>query len=124
MMKKIIGKSVTPISDTEYSNLLRENAVRNGLQLPVTAKEVECFEEQFADEILAADKRRPSLEAMLSVAKDIKQSGTPIANQAIEDEPDSAYAMAARNGKGVDTDTLALMEKALQKAKEKDRDGD
>ena len=123
-MKKIIGKSVTPISDTEYNKLLREIAIRNGLQLPVTSKEVECFEEQFADEILAANKRRPSLKVMLSLAKEIKQSGKPITNPAIEDEPDSTYAMAARNGKGVDTDTLTLMEKALQRAKEKAKDGD
>lgn len=122
-MKKI-NKIVPPISDSEYSKLLREIAVKNGLQIPVTVREIAFFEEQFADEILSANQSRPSLNSMLSLARKIEQSGKPIVHQAIEDEPDAAYAMAARNGKGVNADTLELMEKALQKAREKNKDGD
>lgn len=122
-MKKI-KNIVPPISNTEYSKLLREIAVKNGLQIPVTASEIEFFEDQFADEIQSANQRRPSLESMLALANNIKASGKPITNPALENEPDPTYAMAARNGKGVNADTLELMEKALQEAREKNRDGD
>lgn len=122
-MKKLIGKSVTPISEAEYSNMLREIAVRSGLQLPESPEEIKYFEEQFADEIKAASRCRPSLESMLFLAKELKNSGAPIANPEIE-EPETAYAMAARNGKGITSDTEELMERALQKAREKRQDGD
>ncbi|MBR9871481.1 MAG: hypothetical protein GYB26_10105 [Gammaproteobacteria bacterium] len=119
MMKKITGKGITPISDTEYNNLLHMIAVEHGLQLPQTPEEVQCFEEQFADEIQAASRRRPNLESVLALAKELQASDAPLTRPAGKEEPEPAYAMAARDGKGITPETEALMEKAHQQAKEK-----
>jgi len=118
-MKKIHKSNVVQVSDVEYNELLHEVAVINGLQVPQTPEEVSAFEKQFEKEIARANRYRPSLKEIMNLAKEIKSSGTAIVKTNTQLVIDGCYKMAARNGNEITKETEELMDKAIQKVKEK-----
>ena len=122
-MKKTDKRNITSITDADFNSLLHKIAVREGIQLPETPDEISHFEEFFADEIRTANLYRPSLDSILQTAKRIKRSNAPVFSPVEEIAVNSTYAMAARNGRDITFETESLMDQALQKAKEKRKDG-
>ena len=118
-MKKTRKSNVVAVSEAEYNKLLQRIAVENGLRTPQTPEEVDVFEEVFAQEIAKAHNNRPGLSDILSIARDIKNSGAPVVEAIEKTVVDARYRMAARNGNEINEETEDLMDKAIQKAKEK-----
>lgn len=118
-MKDKNGSNITPVTDSEISKLLREEAVARGLKLPETVEEFKIFEDTFCNELKASGRKRPSLKKMLELAKKIENSGEMILKEAPAQEANERYQMAARNGKTVPADIEALLDEAIEKAKRK-----
>lgn len=121
-MKNIRKSNVVTVSDSEYNKLLHEIAVSYGLQVPETSDEIVEFEKAFANEIAEANKSRPSLEDVLALARQVKNSGASIVQPIEKTVVEPRYRMAARNGNEITKETEDLMDKAIKKAKEKGND--
>lgn len=112
----------TPMTDAEFHELLCNAAVQQGLALPKTPEEVRLFEEAYADQIQVANSKRPELKDLLELGKNIRNSGESILRRTEEADTEYNYQMAARNGKGITTDIEALMNDAINEAKNRKDD--
>ncbi|ACV25474.1 hypothetical protein [Kangiella koreensis] len=120
-MNKIPKRKFISISDIEYSLLLHEVAVLNGLQAPETPDEVAAFEHKFADDIVQANNFRPSLNDILQLAQEIKSSNSATIYPKAYPVTETRYRMAARNGNEITKETEQLMEEAIQLAKDRQK---
>ncbi|MCM8921428.1 MAG: hypothetical protein LC540_15420 [Candidatus Thiodiazotropha sp.] len=110
-------------TDAELQEVAARLAVQRGLVLPETEQEVADYEQHFAASLAQAAARPPrTLQDVLAcaVAFDTNPDATLTLKQ--PEEPETALALAARNGDGVhlSDETHRIMEEAMRDSDEDD----
>jgi len=104
------------LSDNDIENALLDIAVKEGRSIPLTEHQLEIFSDEFAAELMDAQKNTPKVDDLLERANIVRRNNTSVLHSAPA-MVGGEYKMAARNGATLSDETVTKMNNALKSAK-------